>query len=98
MEGYVKYLEEKGSAEEKSASYVEAIATYLKLVDVLLVFADVVPTYPQWVKCTTSASNYQKKVKQLIALASLKQKQEEEISVRQQATQSQGITVPVTKV
>jgi hypothetical protein len=77
MDGYVKYLEERGNAEEKSGSYVDAIGTYLKLVDVLLVFADAVPTYPEWVKCTTSASNYQKKVKQLIALASLKQKQEE---------------------
>jgi len=93
----VKYLEEKGSAEEKSASYVEAIATYLKLVDVLLVFADVVPTYPQWVKCTTSASNYQKKIKQLIALASLKQKQEEENSMKQQGSQEE-IAIPVSKV
>ena len=77
MEGYVQYLEQKGNGEEKAASYVEAIATYLKLVDVLLVFAEAVPTYPEWVKCTTSASNYQKKIKSLIALASLRQKQEE---------------------
>jgi hypothetical protein len=85
MEGYVKYLEQKGASEEKSASYVEAIATYLKLVDVLLVFADVVPTYPEWVKCTTAASDYQKKVKQLIATASLRQKQEEEQALTQKS-------------
>ena len=78
MEGYVQYLEQKGNGEEKATNYVEAIATYLKLVDVLLVFSEAVPSYPQWVKCTTSASNYQKKIKSLIALASLKQKQEEE--------------------
>jgi hypothetical protein len=78
MEGYVQYLEQKGNGEEKAGSYIDAIATYLKLVDVLLVFAEAVPTYPEWVKCTTSASNYQKKIKSLIALASLKQKQEEE--------------------
>ena len=78
MEGYVQYLEQKGNGEEKAGSYVEAIASYLKLVDVLLVFAEVVPSYPQWVKCTTTASNYQKKIKSLIALASLRQKQEEE--------------------
>ena len=78
MEGYVQYLEQKGNGEEKATNYVEAIATYLKLVDVLLIFAEAVPSYPQWVKCTTSASNYQKKIKSLIALASLKQKQEEE--------------------
>jgi hypothetical protein len=78
IDGYVKYLEQKGNNEEKAGNYIDAIATYLKLVDVLLVFADAVPTYPEWVKCTTSASNYQKRVKQLIALASLKQRQEEE--------------------
>ncbi len=78
MEGYVQYLEQKGTGEEKATNYVEAIGTYLKLVDVLLVFAEAAPSYPQWVKCTTSASNYQKKIKSLIALASLKQKQEEE--------------------
>jgi hypothetical protein len=86
MEGYVQYLEQKGSGEEKAGEYVDAITTYLKLVDVLLVFADAVPTYPQWVKCTTSASNYQKKVKSLIGLASLKQKQEQEQSIVAKAT------------
>jgi hypothetical protein len=79
MQGYVQYLEQKGNGEEKAGSYVEAIATYLKLVDVLLVYAEAVPTYPEWVKCTASASNYQKKVRSLIALASLKQKQEDEV-------------------
>jgi len=86
MEMYVQYLEQKGSGEEKSGDYVEAIATYLKLVDVLLVFAESVPTYPQWVKCTTSAETYQKKIKSLIALASLKQKQEEEQGTVKKAT------------
>lgn len=85
MEGYVKYLEQKGSGEEKSGAYVEAIGTYLKLVDVLLVYADVVPTYPEWVKCTTAATNYQKKVKQLIATASLRQKQEDELAASKSA-------------
>jgi hypothetical protein len=80
MYGYVQYLEQKGAGEEKAGSYIEAIGTFLKLVDVLLVLGDAVPTYPEWVKCTTSASNYQKKVKSLIALASLKQKQEEQAS------------------
>jgi hypothetical protein len=77
MEGYVQFLEQKGAGEEKSQDYVEAIGTYLKLVDVLLVFAEGTPNYPQWVKCTTSASNHQKKIKSLIALASRKQKEEE---------------------
>jgi hypothetical protein len=81
MRGYVQYLEQKGNEEGKAQSYIEAIATYLKLVDVLLVFSEQVPSYPEWVKCTTSASNYQKKIKALIAVASLRQKQEEEAQV-----------------
>ena len=48
---------------------LEAIGTYLKLVDVLLVMADATPNYPYWVKCTTSAETYQKKIKTLIALS-----------------------------
>jgi len=87
MAGYVKYLEEKGNAEEKSESYIDAIATYLKLVDVLLVYAEAVPTHPEWVKCTNMATNYQKKVKQLISLASLKQRQGEDLT-------SHGMSVP----
>ena len=66
-------LGRKGGEEEKNQEYVEAIGTYLKLVDVLLVMADATPNYPYWVKCTTSAETYQKKIKILIALASLKQ-------------------------
>jgi len=73
LEGYVQYLEQKGAEVEKSQDYVEAIGTYLKLVDVLLVFAEGTPSYPQWVKCTTSASSYQKKIKTLIALAKQKE-------------------------
>jgi len=98
---YVKYLEDRGSGEEKSGSYVDAIGTYLKLVDVLLVYADAVPTYPEWVKCTSAASNYQKKVKQLIALASLKQRQADDpttqnIQVSKSVPQKQT-TVPSAK-
>lgn len=93
MDGYVKYLEQKGDGEEKAGNYIDAIATYLKLVDVLLVVADVVPTYPEWVKCTTSASNHQKKVKQLIALASLKQKQEEEAGMTKNLSQETNLAL-----
>lgn len=78
MEGYINYLEQKAQSEEKAEDYVEAIATYLKLVDVLLVYAEAVPAYPDWVKCTTKASGYQKKVKTLIAVASLRQKHTDE--------------------
>jgi hypothetical protein len=71
LEEYVSTLGKKGSEEEKSGDYAGAIPTYLKLVDVLLIMADASPSYPDWVKCTTSAENYQKKIRQLIAQASL---------------------------
>ena len=73
LEEYAGTLGRKGAEEEKNQEYVVAIGTYLKLVDVLLVMADATPNYPYWVKCTTSAETYQKKIKSLIALASLKQ-------------------------
>jgi len=73
LEEYASTLGRKGAEEEKNQEYVEAIGTYLKLVDVLIVMADATPNYPYWVKCTTSAETYQKKIKTLIALASLKQ-------------------------
>jgi hypothetical protein len=73
LEEYASTLGRKGAEEEKNQEYVEAIGTYLKLVDVLIVMADATPNYPYWVRCTTSAETYQKKIKTLIALASLKQ-------------------------
>jgi hypothetical protein len=77
MENYVSYLTQKGEEKEKSKAYVEAIPTYLKVVDVLLVMAEVAPSYPLWLKCTSAADSFQKKIKSLIALASTQQKQEE---------------------
>jgi hypothetical protein len=81
LEGYVSYLEKKAADEEKSTEYVEEIATYLKLVDVLLVLAEATQDYPKWLKCTKSAESHQKKIRSLISLASSKQK-EEEIQVK----------------
>ncbi len=77
LEDYVSTLGTKGAEEERNSEYAEAISTYLKLVDVLLVMADATPSYPYWVKCTTSAENYQKKIKSLIALAALKEEKAE---------------------
>src|ERR1700730_5843273 len=78
IEGYVSHLEIKASEEDKNGEYVDEIATCLKLVDVLLVYAEATPDYPKWLKCTNKATEYQKKIRSLIALASLKQKQQEE--------------------
>ncbi|MDA4131344.1 MAG: hypothetical protein OK457_11285 [Thaumarchaeota archaeon] len=78
LEGYVAYLDKKAVEEEKGGQFVDAIATNFKLVDVLLVLAEATTDYPKWLKCTNSASNHQKKIKSLIALASLKQKEEAE--------------------
>jgi hypothetical protein len=78
LEGYVSHLERKAAEEDKDGDYVNEIATCLRLVDVLLVFAEGTPDYPKWLKCTNKATGYQKKIRSLIALASLKQKQEEQ--------------------
>jgi hypothetical protein len=78
LQNYVAYLGEKGAEDEKTGELVSAIATYLKLVDVLLVMADISPNYPLWVKCTSSAENYQKRIKLLIPKASLKEEEEKE--------------------
>ena len=78
MEDYVSYLSQRGQDEEKSGAYVEAIPTYLKIVDILLVMADVAPNYPQWVKCTSNAEAFQKRIRSLIALASNQQAQKDD--------------------
>jgi hypothetical protein len=77
LEDYASTLQKKGAGEEASSDFESAIATYLKLVDVLLVMADSAPSYPYWVRCTTSAENHQKKVRSLIARAALKQERQE---------------------
>ncbi|MCL4519288.1 MAG: hypothetical protein M1587_08840 [Thaumarchaeota archaeon] len=73
LEEYVAYLIKKGADEEKSESYEDAIPTYLKLVDVLLLMADAAPSHPYWLKCTDAAEAHQKKIRTLIAKASMKQ-------------------------
>lgn len=75
LEEYTSILGKKALDEEKNAEIEEAISTYLKLVDVLLVMAEVSPSYPCWVKCTTSAENYQKKIRTLITRVSLKKEE-----------------------
>lgn len=73
LDQYASFLKEKGTSEERKKEYSEVIPTYLKLVDVLLVMADGAPSYQYWVKCTTDAESYQRKIKSLIAIASLEQ-------------------------
>ena len=75
LEDYVAFLLKKGAEEERTEDYAEAIPTYLKIVDVLLVMADVAPNHPYWVKCTSAAEANQKKIRTLIAKASLKQQE-----------------------
>ena len=77
IEEYLSVLGKKGAEEESARDYSNAIPTYLKLVDVLLVMAEESPGYAYWVRCTTSAQSYQKKIKSLIAQASLKQQRAE---------------------
>lgn len=77
LEEYLSVLGKKGAEEESHGDYSSAIPTYLKLVDVLLVMAEESPGYTYWLRCTTSAQNYQKKIKSLIAQAALKREQAE---------------------
>jgi hypothetical protein len=84
LEEYASTLGKKGGEEEKSGDFAGAIPTYLKLVDVLLILADASPSYAYWVKCTTNAENYQKKIRQLIAKASLQMENNYEQPQKQQ--------------
>lgn len=67
LEEYAAFLGKKAGDEEREGAYAEAVPTYLKLVDVLLVMSDASPNYSYWVKCTTNAETYQKKIKSLLA-------------------------------
>jgi hypothetical protein len=69
---YAAYLEKHGNQFEKEGDEVEAIPTYIKMVDVLLLLAEVAPSYPDWQKFTDKAESYQKRMKVLISKASAK--------------------------
>ncbi len=71
LEEYSSYLARTGEKFEKEGEKILAIREYLKLVDVLLLMADAAPNYPAWLQLSDRASAYQKKVKGLIAAASL---------------------------
>ncbi len=73
LSDYAAVLIQQAETEEKSKEYTFAIEKYLKTVDVLLVMADAAPNHPAWLRCTTQAESIQKKVKTLIALASLQE-------------------------
>ena len=77
LEEYTAFLTKKASEEEGAGEYAEAIPTYLKLVDVLLVMSEASPNHSYWVKCTTNAETYQRKIKSLIAQASLQDEKQQ---------------------
>jgi hypothetical protein len=66
---------------EKDNEYGLAIEKYLKVVDILLLLAESAPDYPLWLKLSDRAASYQKKVRGLIAKASLKQERQERSEV-----------------
>ena len=72
LEEYAAILGKKAADEEKEGAYAEAIPTYLKIVDVLLVMSEASSNYSYWVKCTTNAETYQKKIKTLLTKLSIK--------------------------
>jgi hypothetical protein len=62
---------QQGEAFEKDKEYSLAIDKYLKVVDILLLLADSTTDYPTWLKLSDKASSYQKKIRSLIATASI---------------------------
>ena len=76
LKDYVNLLVKQGEACEKDKEYGLAIEKFLKVVDVLLIMADSSPNYPLWVQCTDKAQAFQKKIKNLIALASIEAEKE----------------------
>lgn len=72
---YSIFLEKQGNQFEKEGDEVEAIPTYIKMVDVLLLLAEVAPDYPSWQRFTGKAEAYQKRMKILIAKALAKAKE-----------------------
>jgi hypothetical protein len=69
---YSAHLEKQGNQFEKENEETEAIPTYIKMVDVLLLLAEVAPDYPSWQRFTGKAEAYQKRIKILISKASAK--------------------------
>jgi hypothetical protein len=69
---YAISLEKLGNQFEKDQVETEAIPNYIKMVDVLLLLAEVAPDYSSWQRFTDRADFYQKRVKILIAKASAK--------------------------
>jgi hypothetical protein len=69
---YSLFLEKQGNQFEKENEETEAIPTYIKMVDVLLLLAEAAPDYPSWQRYTGKAESYQKRIKVLISKASAK--------------------------
>jgi hypothetical protein len=69
---YASLLEKQGNKFESEGEEAEAISRYIKMVDVLLLLAEVAPDYPSWQKFTGKAESYQKRSRILISKASAK--------------------------
>jgi len=69
---YSLHLEKQGNQFEKESDEAGAIPIYIKMVDALLLLAEVAPNYPTWQKFTDKAESYQKRTKILIAKAAAK--------------------------
>jgi hypothetical protein len=77
LKDYVNILVRQGDSYEKESDLSGAIQKFLKVVDVLLVMADIAPSYPDWLECVNKAQAFQKKIKSLLALASIEREREE---------------------
>ena len=100
LKDYVNLLVQQGDSYEKDREYELAIDKYLKVVDILLIMGDSAPTYPMWVQCTDKAQAFQKKIKNLIALAALEQerKSKESSSTKPLAPQSGAVQTANSRI
>ncbi len=76
---YAKLLAKQGEVLEKDGQSEDAIPKYIKAVDILLLLADVAPTYPEWTKYVSKAEFYQKRTRAILTNLSLKREEGEGI-------------------
>lgn len=76
---YAKLLAKQGEVLEKDGQGEDAIPKYIKAVDILLLLAEVAPTYPEWTKYVSKAEFYQKRTRAILTNLSLKREEGEGI-------------------
>src|SRR5579875_1980800 len=70
LQEYAAYLSKQAETKEAEGKGSEAIKDYLKLVDILLIFAREAKDHTSWLKYTKQAEAYQNKVRSIVAATS----------------------------